>query len=161
MKHRRLFSGFFLAAALVTAALIFWFSAQKGAASQLQSDGISLRLARLSPRFAGMSEAARQGVLEALSVAVRKGAHFGEFALLSLNLALHLRLRGRALPARRAVQVAWGLGTLYAVSDELHQLFVSERAARLLDVIIDSLGALAGALLACWLLARILQRMGK
>ena len=37
-----------------------------------------------------------------------------------------------------------GLGVLYASSDEIHQAFVPNRDARVLDVLIDSAGAVAG-----------------
>ena len=59
MKHRVFWARFFLVAALVTAALIFWFSAQKGEKSQLMSDGITLRVAHiLKPDFKEMPTSA-------------------------------------------------------------------------------------------------------
>ena len=57
-----------------------------------------------------------------------------------------------ASPARpnrfrtRPPALAWAVGTLYAVSDEIHQIYVPGRAGRLSDVLIDSAGAAAGAL---------------
>ncbi len=67
---------------------------------------------------------------------LRKGAHLTEYAILG---ALLLRALGRELPALAA-------GLAYAVSDEIHQAFVPGRHARLLDVVIDALGVLAGLL---------------
>ena len=46
----------------------------------------------------------------------------------------------------RPPALAWAVGTLYAVSDEIHQIYVPGRAGRLSDVLIDSAGAAAGAL---------------
>ena len=37
-----------------------------------------------------------------------------------------------------------GIAVAYAITDELHQMFVSDRAARALDVLIDSAGSLTG-----------------
>jgi VanZ family protein len=71
---------------------------------------------------------------------LRKLAHALEFAVLGLLLA---RALGRA-------GVAFALGALYAVSDEIHQSFVPGRAASLRDVLLDSAGVAAGVL--CWLL---------
>jgi len=71
-------------------------------------------------------------------VALRKGIHFGEYALLC---ALLVRaLRGR-------VWTAWTLTVLYAVSDEIHQTFVDGRQGTPRDVAIDAAGALVAALL--------------
>ncbi|MBQ3424688.1 MAG: VanZ family protein [Clostridia bacterium] len=145
MKHRLFLARFFLAAALVTAGLIFWFSAQKGATSQAASDSISLRLARFfAPDYPQMTPRARQSYLELMATLVRKNAHFCEFMLLGFNLMGAVRFYRPALPSGPSRLRAWGLGTLYAVTDELHQLFVNERAALATDVLIDSAGALAG-----------------
>ena len=43
---------------------------------------------------------------------------------------------------------AWIAGTLYAASDEFHQLFVEGRTCAFRDVCIDSAGAAAGILIA-------------
>jgi VanZ family protein len=66
---------------------------------------------------------------------VRKAAHMAEFTLLYCSLLLTFyawMLRGRRVPL-----LAWICTFLYACSDELHQLFVSGRASRFTDVLID------------------------
>ena len=68
---------------------------------------------------------------------LRKLAHAGEFAVLGALLA---RATDRAV-------VAFALGTLYAVSDELHQVFVPGRLGSPLDVAIDTVGVAVGVLL--------------
>ena len=65
---------------------------------------------------------------------LRKLGHFAEFAVLG---ALLLRALGRA-PA------ALALGSLYALTDEVHQAFVPGRVASPLDWAIDAAGVLAG-----------------
>jgi VanZ family protein len=69
---------------------------------------------------------------------LRKLAHGAEFALLG---ALLLRALGQELPALAA-------GIAYAVTDELHQHFVSGRVGAPLDVLIDSAGVALG--IAVW-----------
>ena len=39
---------------------------------------------------------------------------------------------------------AWGIAILYAVTDELHQIYVPGRSFGIRDIVIDSLGALTG-----------------
>ena len=69
---------------------------------------------------------------------LRKIAHATEFAILA---ALLVR-------AVRDPRWAIAIGVAYAISDEIHQSFVSGRHGAPLDVAIDSAGVVAGALLA-------------
>ena len=66
----------------------------------------------------------------------------------NVNVACWLRLRFHERPRRFAPPRAWLIATLYAATDELHQMFVSERGPAALAVCIDSAGALTGALAA-------------
>ena len=59
---------------------------------------------------------------------------------------------GASLP-RRLIIYAWTIGALYAATDELHQLLVTDRSGELRDVCIDAAGVLAGVLLV-WLINR-------
>jgi len=65
---------------------------------------------------------------------LRKGAHMTEYAILGLLL---LRALGRELPAL-------AVGIAYAISDEVHQHFVSGRHASPIDVLIDTVGLSIG-----------------
>ena len=68
---------------------------------------------------------------------LRKLAHAAEFAVLG---ALLVRATDRAA-------LAIVLGTLYALSDELHQVLVPGRMGSPLDVAIDAAGVVFGVLL--------------
>lgn len=72
-----------------------------------------------------------------LSFYVRKLAHFSEYAVLYLL----------ARPLIGSGWRSWLFCAAYAASDEWHQAFVPGRGASPWDVLIDSAGALAGALL--------------
>jgi VanZ family protein len=76
---------------------------------------------------------------------LRKLAHAGEYALLAALIA-------RATGAAPIGVVA---AAAYAVTDEIHQHFVPGRQGAPLDVVIDTAGAIAGALL--WALWRPLR----
>jgi VanZ family protein len=69
---------------------------------------------------------------------LRKLGHAAEFALLGALLV-------RALGATRA---AFAVGVAYAVSDEIHQVFVPGRQGSPLDVLIDAVGVAFG--IALW-----------
>jgi VanZ family protein len=67
---------------------------------------------------------------------LRKLAHLAEYAILGALLARATRRPGAAVV----------LAALYAVTDEVHQLFVEGRHGSPLDVGIDTVGAIAGVL---------------
>ena len=160
MKHPKYWARFFLVASIVTAVLIFWFSSQNGGDSQAMSDAVTLRVARtLRPDFMKMPVQAQQSYLEILSTIVRKNAHFCEFMLLGFNLMGTMRFYFPRLSDGGCRLRAMGIAVLYAASDELHQLFISERSSQALDVLIDSAGSLTGTLIMTLCLA-LLARMG-
>jgi VanZ family protein len=68
---------------------------------------------------------------------LRKLAHAAEYAVLGALLQ-------RAV--RRPV-LAFALGTIYAISDELHQSFVPGRMGSPLDVVVDAAGVAVGVVL--------------
>ena len=74
---------------------------------------------------------------------IRKLAHFSEFAILGV-LAL---LTFRQYDKKRALSIAIVFCLLYAISDEIHQLFVPNRYCDIHDVMIDFLGSFTGIIL--------------
>lgn len=122
--------------AILLMAVIFYFSAQTGEESTLLSDevvGAAYGEDMIGTRF--------------LTVIVRKGAHFAEYAL--LGGLIYLANRRVMSEARDGIRVlsALGASAVYALSDEIHQYFVPGRACMASDVLIDSLGALFGIML--------------
>ena len=83
---------------------------------------------------------------------VRKGAHFTEYTILGgfLVPAVTEWMAVDKTPVPDSVRniriISWLVGTLYAVTDEIHQTFVPGRSCELRDMGIDSCGVLTGAL---------------
>jgi VanZ family protein len=71
---------------------------------------------------------------------LRKLAHATEFAILGFLL----------LRATGSERWALGLGIAYAISDEIHQHFVSGRHGAPLDVVIDAIGVAVGVFILRW-----------
>jgi len=84
-----------------------------------------------------------------------KTAHVLIYAALGASLVR--ALAGGQITAMTLTRIlfAAALGTLYGVSDEIHQHFVPPRTPDILDVAADAVGALVGAMLMT-LLARLL-----
>ena len=147
MKRQKFWVCFFLVFAVLTAALIFYFSAQKAVDSSAISDRITRRVAKVvRPHYHHLSSKTQRSYLELVSTLVRKNAHFCEFMLLGFNLMGFFRFRDFGMRERDCHIWAWGVATIYAATDELHQLFIADRAAMFTDVLIDSAGSLVGSL---------------
>ena len=127
--------------------LIFCFSMEPAE----QSDETSGRLTRqvismLYPEYDHYPETQRTELYDNIQTVVRKAAHFAEFALLGFLLRLCLE---SWFGKRRWLGVAgWAAGTVYAGTDEIHQIQVAGRTAQWTDVLLDSAGVLTGVLLA-------------
>lgn len=103
------------------------------------------------------SEATRH-VFHDFNFLARKFSHFSEYVILAalafFAFATHISPAETNYdsPAReKTLQAALSLGVLYAISDELHQAFVPGRSAAIHDILIDTLGVVAGAFLAKYL----------
>ena len=108
---------------------------------------------------------------ESVTFAVRKAAHVTEFTALGISLYYtvcdflewkygklnpsapkNYRTSQSVISERmRRIILPWVIGTVYAVSDEVHQLFVEGRSCEVRDMLLDSAGVAAGVLLMNWL----------
>ncbi len=139
-------------------AVIFSFSAESGKASTETSDGV---VDQVMEEMFGTSDKGiiPDSVRTKITFFVRKTAHFTAFMLLGILTVSALRVDvKRFLPCGI---VSFGICVLYAVSDEVHQLFVPGREGRLLDVGIDTAGALCGILLFCAVFAAVKRVRGR
>jgi VanZ family protein len=73
---------------------------------------------------------------------LRKSAHFFAYFVLGILVINAIRRCGNR--ENNNLGIALCICILYAISDEIHQLFVSGRSSEFRDIIIDSLGASAG-----------------
>lgn len=145
-------------------AIIFFFSAQPGAASSSVSHQVSDRLQSssigktLSPAWFSRGNA---------NANTRKWAHIYLYAAFGASMAVTVRahVREKRRPLRRPLLCGAGLTVLlcfaYAATDEFHQLFIPGRAAAVGDVLIDSLGFLPMILLVNLLYFVGLRRQGR
>lgn len=119
--------------------LITWlsgdrFSDQQTAAWLTRRSGVALL--GLSP-----------DMLEVANVILRKTAHLVEYAVLGMLIYRALGGAWRRTPWAR-VRWAVGLAASCAMFDEVHQTLTATRTGTPKDVLIDTLGALLGTLLA-------------
>ena len=144
---------------LAVAAMIFAFSAQEGKNSSEVSAAIAKWLIHIiHPDYDDWPAAERSALFDTYHFIVRKTAHYSEFALLGALVRLLIEaLEWKRLPWL----LSWLAVTLYAVTDEVHQVFVDSRAGMWQDVCIDSAGALTAILLTSLVLALIKKKSEK
>lgn len=139
-------------AILVGAALLFIFmnSAEPADESAATSRNFGRFVLTLFMRgFSEFSEAEMAHEIAVHDHLIRKLAHMTEYAGLSFLVSLLLlQFTGMDRTLLRALVLSVVLCAAYAMTDEVHQLFVAGRSASLVDVLIDTGGAAVGALLA-------------
>lgn len=135
-------------ATLTLMALIFGFSSQSGDESSSLSGIITKPLTNLLMKMQNSSFTAEEelALYRQVELFIRKTAHFAEYALLGLLLTLLVRSYGVI-----KFRLPWLIGTAYAVTDEIHQLFQPDRYGRIHDVLIDSAGVFCGVIFV-WLI---------
>lgn len=119
-------------------AVIFYLSHQPGSASSDLSSGIVTALLNLMDWVApGLNFD-----VESFHTLVRKNAHFIAYFLLSL-LSLNA-WRSSGFSGFKQLALGFAMCVLFAVTDEIHQLFIDGRSGEARDVLIDSAGAALG-----------------
>ncbi|MCM1174880.1 MAG: VanZ family protein [Blautia sp.] len=133
--------------ALFWMCVIFAFSAQEQEESSAVSETFSYRMVRSADSLFGFDwdDEKLHAIAGAIEGYVRKAAHMTEYAVLSV--LLYIWLGKRRFTTGKKMLLAIIITAFYAVSDEIHQLFVAGRSGRFTDVLIDSAGAVLGVLL--------------
>ena len=119
--------------------LIFSLSAQPAAQSSQLSGGITDTVIETVEKVVPNITINR----DTLSHLIRKNAHFFAYLILGL-LVTNALYQTTKIQSKRQIMLAFIICVLYAISDEVHQLFVPGRSGEVRDVIIDSAGAGVG-----------------
>ena len=150
MNRRKIF----LILTLLWMVVIFCFSARNADLSTEDSYRVGMLVGDIVvPGFKTWPEADRIAFAATIDHPVRKTAHATEYAILAMLTC------GAMMPASlgKTFLCSWLIATIYACTDEFHQLFVPGRSGQVSDVCIDSLGAMAGLLL-IWGIFKIIKK---
>ena len=127
--------------------IIFCFSAKPSQESAEMSKKIAGKAANIVENKITLKENKRIDFFENIHYFVRKSAHFLEFAILSV-LTFYLA-KGYRLSLKICIIVALSYCIVFAIGDEIHQLFVEGREGRVTDVLIDFFGSSVGVGVCC------------
>ncbi|WP_096156549.1 MULTISPECIES: VanZ family protein [Bacillus] len=119
--------------------LIFFLSAQPAEQSSQLSGGITDAVIETVEKVLPNVSINRDTV----SHLIRKNAHFLAYLILGV-LVTNALYQSSKLRGKQQIVLAFIICVLYAISDEVHQLFVPGRSGEIRDVIIDSAGAAVG-----------------
>lgn len=124
--------------------LIFSFSAQPA----VQSDGLSRQVTKIILEIIDIVIPVEEIGLDQLNSIIRKLAHFGVY--LVLGVLINNAFEKSGVKDLKGFMISLLFCVLYAISDEVHQLYVPGRGAQVTDVLIDSWGAFVGINMIYW-----------
>ncbi len=130
---------------LVWMLVIFTFSAKPAEVSTRDSLFVGRKIGQLMiADFEEWNEEKQIAFAKKIQYPVRKGAHMTEYTVLGILILYSWDFNRHSF--KKISWCSWSLGTLYAASDEFHQLFVEGRSGQWTDVMIDSIGVVMGVL---------------
>lgn len=123
--------------------IIFMFSNANGTNSQKTSDGLTKSVINTVSKVTKKKVSKKQEnkIIQDTSFIVRKTAHFTIYLILGVLVYLTLNSYGIN---KRIIIYSGIFCMLYAISDEIHQLFSDGRAFMILDIFIDTIGGIIG-----------------
>lgn len=120
---------------------IFSMSSQNGEVSSNTSGNTIKVVLSIVPKFREQPKEVQDNIVENLQLIGRKSGHFIGYMMLGvLSMLLLLKFKN----INKKPLFAFSICVIYAISDEIHQLFVPGRTGQLKDVIIDSCGSIVG-----------------
>ena len=126
--------------------VIFIFSNEIAAVSQSKSDKISKAAINTISDITGKDYTKKEKdefVINSRYI-IRKTAHFTLYFILGILVIIALKNYGIN---NRLILYSILFCLLYAISDEVHQLFSSGRAFKIIDILIDTFGSIIGIFL--------------
>ena len=131
---------------LLIMVFIFSMSAQDAETSSNTSGGHIESVIRFFDKgFAELSQIEQEEYVGKFQFIVRKLAHFSVYLALGFTLSAGMQTFVKLRVFVRTL-FAFIIGVLYAILDEIHQIFVPGRSCELRDMLIDSTGILIGSL---------------
>ena len=127
--------------------IIFMFSAQTAGESLSVSDGLVYNIVSNFCRWLNIKNANINVICDSLRTIVRKSAHFSIYAMLGISFVISLHFNFRFKLKRQLLLLSQVFSSAYAITDELHQLFISGRSGNFTDVLLDSFGAFFGVII--------------
>ena len=134
--------------AIICCIIIFIFSAVPATASTKQSKGLTYNVIKLL-NGNKLSERDLEKLTKKINPVIRKIAHFSIYMILAIFTymfieELNIKSKSEKERLRKNIIYTCIFCIIYAVFDEIHQIYVPGRTGKAIDVIIDTLGSCMG-----------------
>ena len=142
---------------LISALVIFLFSQENAINSTKTSHKVTEGIVNVLNKDNNIDEQELKIKIEKSDHIVRKLAHTIEFFIFGLCLINVIKDYKKI--NIKTVLICIPIGMLYAITDEIHQLFISGRGAQIQDIVIDTMGIVLGILVYCLFYKKILSKV--
>ena len=134
--------------AIICCIIIFTFSALPATASTKQSKGLTYNVIKLL-NGNKLNERDLEKLTKKVNPLIRKIAHFSIYMILAIFTYMfieELNIKSKTEKERLRTNILYTciFCIIYAVFDEIHQIYVPGRTGKVIDVIIDTLGSCMG-----------------
>ncbi|MBF0989915.1 MAG: VanZ family protein [Clostridiales bacterium] len=134
--------------AIICCIIIFSFSAIPATASTKQSKGLTYNVIKLL-NGNKLSERDLEKLTKKINPVIRKIAHFSIYMILAIVTymfieELNIKSKSEKERLRKNIIYTCIFCIIYAIFDEIHQIYVPGRTGKTIDVIIDTLGSCMG-----------------
>lgn len=119
--------------------IVFMFSNENGTESSNTSRKVTVTVVQT---FSDKTEEENEPIIQRVEKVIRKLAHYSIYTIGGILIINYVYTIDKNNKEKVLYSIAFGAG--YAITDEIHQFFVSERSARIFDVGIDTLGVITG-----------------
>ena len=119
--------------------IVFMFSNEDGTKSSDTSRKVTVTVVQT---FSDKTEEENEPIIQRVDKVIRKLAHYSIYTIGGILIINYVYTINKNNKEKVLYSIAFGAG--YAITDEIHQFFVSERSARIFDVGIDTLGVITG-----------------
>lgn len=132
---------------------IFNFSEQAGSESRALSRKVSRAIIDILPKYKDKNESEKSTLVLKSQAIIRKVAHVTEYTMLGIVATFFLSTFNMSKKVR--VLIVLMIGFVYAISDEIHQIFTPNRTPMVTDVFIDTSGVILGIVIASTIIIAI------
>ena len=127
-------------------AVIFYFSSQTAVESTDTSNSFSEKIIRILQPITKIAEEDIPSAVVSMDGAIRILAHYSVFLLLGTVCYLAAYFTKNMRHIYKSLYSV-GICSCYAISDEIHQLFVPGRSFQISDILTDTAGVITGTLI--------------
>lgn len=127
---------------IITFVAIFIFSNQNGEKSGSTSRMFTRKIVEILRIDKNLNETEKEELIENAQYIIRKLAHFTIYTIAGINI--YGFISTYSISKKNKIVSTILIGIVYAISDEVHQMFSGGRTPAIKDVCIDTLGVMFG-----------------